>query len=223
MNKKIALSTLACLSTFSVMTVSHAETKHDHDAHEHGIAQMNIAWDKDHLDIEMVSPAYNIVGFEHQPKTEEQHEAAESVEAILSNPASLIDATTCELEEADIDSPFEEHDDQDDHDHDEEHKDHDEHRKDHDKHEHDEHGHDDHKEHDKHDHDEHDHDEESVHSEYELSYKYHCENSASELTLNFAGLFNQLPNMEEIRVQWLSETQQNSAELSKSNTTLTLK
>ena len=54
-----------------------AEYRH-HEAHEHGVAHMNVAFEGNELYIELISPAANIVGFEHQPRTEEQKAAVKA-------------------------------------------------------------------------------------------------------------------------------------------------
>ncbi len=43
-----------------------------HGAHEHGVAHLNVAVEENNLVIELFSPAANIVGFEHPPKSEAQ-------------------------------------------------------------------------------------------------------------------------------------------------------
>ena len=52
------------------LALSQAEEKHHHKAHVHGVAHLNVALEDNELYIEFISPAANIVGFEHQPKTE---------------------------------------------------------------------------------------------------------------------------------------------------------
>jgi hypothetical protein len=46
-----------------------------HEAHVHGVARMNVALEGDALFIELISPAANIVGFEHAPRNAEQKAA----------------------------------------------------------------------------------------------------------------------------------------------------
>ena len=46
-----------------------------HGAHEHGAAQLNIAVEDNTLHLELSSPAANIVGFEHKPRTTKQRQA----------------------------------------------------------------------------------------------------------------------------------------------------
>ncbi len=55
----------------------HAEEYRHHEAHEHGVASMNIAVEGNNLYIEFSSPAANIVGFEHHPRTQAQKETVQ--------------------------------------------------------------------------------------------------------------------------------------------------
>ncbi len=221
---------LLCLAITSVTYAK--DEKIQHDAHEHGVAEINIVWDKADLNIELLSPAFNITGFEFQPANHEQEEAIAKIEKKLNAPNELfsIIGASCKTVKTEIESPFEEHDDHEKHEGKEEHKkhEHEEHAK-HDDHdeqkEHDEHKddekhaeHDDHKEHA--DHDKH---EESTHSEYAINYEFTCANSKSELSIDTANVFKHFPNMEKIKVQWLSATQQSSAVLTKKSNTITLK
>jgi hypothetical protein len=61
---------------YLVFEVQAGEYRH-HEAHEHGVAHMNVAVEGDHLYIEFTSPAANIVGFEHAPNTDEQKTAVQ--------------------------------------------------------------------------------------------------------------------------------------------------
>jgi len=254
---------LPLLLLTAVSTSYAKEKKVQHDAHEHGVAEMNVVWEKDELNIELLSPAYNITGFEHQPSNHDQEELVEKIEKQLNAANQLFGfkGGSCTAKDVKIESPFEDHDDHkeheshdkhDDHDDHKEHKSHDEHadHKEHDDHddhkEHDSHDKhsdhdDDHKEHDKHDdhddhkdhksHDEHaDHDdhkdhanESSTHSEYSMSYSFNCENTKSQLMVETAKLFKHLPQMEKIKVQWLSATSQSSSILTKESNTFTMK
>lgn len=256
MNKYI----LPLILLTSISSTYAKEKKVQHDAHEHGVAEMNIVWEKNELNIDLLSPAFNITGFEHQPSNHEQEELIEEIEKHLNSPNKLFafKGGSCRAKDIDVDSPFgdhaehedhKEHDSHDEHDHDDhkkhdKHADHDDH-KDHDKHtdhddhkEHDKHAdHDDHKEYDKHtDHKEHDkhaeHDdhkdhkhaeESSTHSEYSISYAFNCEDTKQALTIETAKLFKLLPQMEKIKVQWLSASSQSSSILTKESSTLTLK
>lgn len=67
----------ACLwLTCTLATQIAAATEHrEHGAHVHGVGQLNIALDGTQLEIELDSPAANLVGFEHAPRN-----AAEQVQ-----------------------------------------------------------------------------------------------------------------------------------------------
>lgn len=55
----------------------------DHEAHEHGAAELMIAWSGNELAIDLETPAYNVLGFEYAPTTEaEQTLLAESMAAL---------------------------------------------------------------------------------------------------------------------------------------------
>ncbi len=59
---------------FRLPQVQAGEQRH-HDAHVHSVAHMNVALEGNNLYIELSSPAANIVGFEHHPRTQEQKAA----------------------------------------------------------------------------------------------------------------------------------------------------
>jgi hypothetical protein len=59
------------------------------DAHEHGVAHLNAVLDGEELVIELVSPAANIVGFEHAPATEQDREAIKNARAMLMDGGAL--------------------------------------------------------------------------------------------------------------------------------------
>ncbi|MEM7728411.1 MAG: DUF2796 domain-containing protein [Pseudomonadota bacterium] len=157
-----------------------AATVRQADSHVHGAAALSMALDGERLSVELESPLYNILGFEHAPDTAEQKDAVVAAQSTLSDPAALF-AFSPEAEcMADPVSPvalFEEgnmHD----HDHNDEHRHDDGHSHD-DDHEHsDDHDHEGDHAHDHddgdHAHDDHDHDDAHVHRDVLLSYEYTC-------------------------------------------------
>jgi hypothetical protein len=90
------------------------ESEHEqHEAHVHGEARLLIALEGDTLEIEFISPAMNIVGFEHQPKTETQVHAVEAAIDALKQPGllfSLPSAAKCEPTTIEVESPLSKHD-----------------------------------------------------------------------------------------------------------------
>ena len=155
-------------------------------AHVHGIATLNLAMEGDELEIEFVSPAGNIVGFEHEAVTAGERRAIRDAIEQLKKGNELFDlplAASCSLHVAAVEHGHgaeekredghgqdAEHDDGDEHEHagDDEHDTHAKH-DDHDEHEHA--GDEEHSTHAKHDdHDEHEHagdEEHSTHAKHD--------------------------------------------------------
>jgi len=77
-----------------------------HGAHEHGIAQLQVAVSDRTLEMHLESPAMNIVGFEHQPKNDAERALIKKSVADLKNPAlfTFDPATACTLGQADVTS-----------------------------------------------------------------------------------------------------------------------
>ena len=48
------------------------EDHREHGAHEHGAAALMIAWSGNDLAIDIQTPAYNVLGFEYAPKTDDE-------------------------------------------------------------------------------------------------------------------------------------------------------
>lgn len=63
---------------------------HGHDAHEHGVAVVTIAVDGPVVEIEFESPAMNLVGFEHRPRTDAQRESLDATIAALRDGGRLV-------------------------------------------------------------------------------------------------------------------------------------
>jgi hypothetical protein len=198
---KLPLIVLSC----ALFGIAYADShKRQHGAHEHGHATMNIAFSGHQVEIELLSPAMNLVGFEHQPSSETDHKVVDQAIAQLRQPLMLLRPDTgCEVEKLAITSELLE-----DNDGHEEHIEHAEH--DHDKHANEKHGHDDHGKHDD-DHAEHG---EGAHSDFEISFSYHCDAPNELTTINAAGLFRAFPGIEELDVQWISDRAQSAVELS---------
>lgn len=58
------------------------EQRH-HDAHQHGTAELNLAWEGNIVTVEFESPAVNIVGFEHSPRNAAQKKLVQDALATL--------------------------------------------------------------------------------------------------------------------------------------------
>lgn len=88
---RAALCCTLSLGAASIPGISDAHgPAQNHRAHVHGVAELNVALDGDTLLIELISPAMNLVGFEHAPRTADEraalqhaHEALEDGEALF--------------------------------------------------------------------------------------------------------------------------------------------
>jgi len=105
----------------------HDEHAHEHaehgslGAHEHGVAQLNAVLDGQTLELELESPAMNLVGFEHEPSSAADKAKVAAARRQLEQPQALfgLAAGGCSVSEQELHSPlFEEdrHAEHDDHD-----------------------------------------------------------------------------------------------------------
>lgn len=85
---RVLLTTLLCCLTLAAVAPT-AAAQRQHDAHEHGRAQLNLAVDAGTLVIELTAAAADLVGFEHPARTPEQQAAIRSTLATLEHPAAL--------------------------------------------------------------------------------------------------------------------------------------
>ena len=199
----LGIVTVVIALGFSLPQVQAGEQRH-HEAHVHGIAHMNVALEGNNLYIELSSPAANIVGFEHHPRTEEQKAAVktaiESLEAgqkLFALPAG----TGGRLVKANVQTDIE---------NDSDHKPGQTHAQDHaesgkeaevEKHQHEEH---------------HEADDHERHSEFKAEYHFVFK-TPQKLALVDVKLFRIFPGIEHIDVQLLTDTKQTALELTAKN------
>ncbi len=102
----------------------HRHEHRDHGAHEHGVADLAFAADGQKLVVEFLSPAANIVGFEHAPRTDEQKQALETATTLLKQAdvqLTIDERAKCTLSDVTVTPPaFDDHG----HDHDADHDSH---------------------------------------------------------------------------------------------------
>ncbi|MEL6686461.1 MAG: DUF2796 domain-containing protein [Pseudomonadota bacterium] len=192
-------------------------------SHVHGVANLSMALDGTTLAVELESPLYNLIGFEHTPEDDAQRAAVATAEAALSDASTLFTFTPdagCAAESTDpvklfptddqdhSDHEHSEHSHDHDH-HDDSHShDHDDHDHDHGDHDHEEHAHD----HDGHDHEGHDH----AHKDAMLTYSFVCERPDS-LTWMGTSLFDAFDNLETVDFVYLGPDTQMSETLTGSS------
>ncbi len=112
--------------------IAQAAEVHDHEhehgslgAHEHGVGRLNAALDGQTLELELESPAMNLVGFEHVASTDADKAKVAAARAQLEKPLvlfSLPKAANCVVSQQELKSPLfgdkpdaDDHDDDDDH------------------------------------------------------------------------------------------------------------
>ena len=114
------------------LAIAHAAEDHDHDhehgslgAHEHGVGRLNAVLDGQTLELELDSPAMNLVGFEHVATTAADKAKVAAARKQLENPSALFNlpkVAGCVISSQELNSPLfgdkPEADHDDDHDHD---------------------------------------------------------------------------------------------------------
>ena len=96
------------------LVVAHAADEHDHEhgslgAHEHGVGRLNAALDGQTLELELESPAMNLVGFEHAAATDADKAKVAAVRAQLEKPLVLFNlpkAAGCVIAKQELESPL---------------------------------------------------------------------------------------------------------------------
>lgn len=173
------------------LAVAHAADEHDHEhgslgAHEHGVGRLNAALDGKTLELELESPAMNLVGFEHVATSDADKAKVAAARARLEQPLALFNlpkAAGCVVENQELESPlFGDQPDADD-DHDEDAKDEDGH--------------------------EHHHDHSEIHARYQLT----CATPTALKSLDLANIFTSFPATRTIQVQLIGPSGQQGVDV----------
>ncbi|PRA54734.1 MULTISPECIES: DUF2796 domain-containing protein [Pseudomonas] len=182
------------------LAIAQAAETHDHEhgslgAHEHGVGRLNAALDGQTLELELESPAMNLVGFEHAASTPADKAKVAAVRAQLEQPLTLFGlpkAANCVLSEQELESPLfgDKPEDHVAHDHADEAKDADAH--------------------------EHHHD----HSEIHAHYQFTCTQPDALKTLDLAPLFKTFPATQKIQLQLIGPNGQKGLEVTPQSGTL---
>ncbi|QIE46780.1 DUF2796 domain-containing protein [Pseudohalocynthiibacter aestuariivivens] len=184
---------LLALAAVSFSASVSAQETREMDAHVHGVSAVEIAIEHGKVEINLLSPGMDIVGFEYAASSAEDKntvEAAIRTMLMPENIVSLPEAAGCRLTEVLV------HLHSGDHAHEDGHED--------------EHG-------DEHD-DEHD---DAKHSEFHATYAYACDDEDALATVSFP-FFENFANAREVEVQYVTETGAGTAELTPKAPELTL-
>lgn len=184
------------------LAVAHAAEVHDHDhehehgslgTHEHGVGRLNAALDGQTLELELESPAMNLVGFEHVATSDADKAKVATTRAQLEKPLELFNlpkAAGCVVASQELESPLFGGKPNADEDHNEDAKEADGH--------------------------EHHHD----HSEIHAHYQFTCAQPGALKTLDLANIFNTFPATQKIQVQLISPSGQQGVEVTAKVATL---
>ncbi len=174
------------------------EHNHDHDhehgslgAHEHGVGRLNAVLDAKTLELELESPAMNLVGFEHLATTDADKAKVAAARKQLEQPLVLFNlpkAAGCVVSSQELESPLFGDKPEDDHDHAT-----------------------DGKGAAAHDHD---------HSEIHAHYQFTCASPAALKNLDLANLFKTFPATQKIQVQLIGPSGQQGVDASATAATL---
>lgn len=98
------------------LAIAHAADEHDHDhehgslgAHEHGVARLDVAQEGTTLELDLNTPAMNIVGFEHAATTEADKAKLAAAREALLKPHGLFnvpEAAQCSVISQKLTSPL---------------------------------------------------------------------------------------------------------------------
>jgi hypothetical protein len=79
MNPMTRIALLLCLIGLAttVAAAQAAEEFEQHAAHEHGHLRLQLALEKNVLHVDLIAPALNVLGFEHEPRTAAEKRKAE--------------------------------------------------------------------------------------------------------------------------------------------------
>lgn len=101
---------LSLLSGFLALVVPAAAlAQHAHGAHEHGVADLTVALEGRMLQIELISPLDNLVGFEHAPVDAAQRAALAAAESRLREAAAMFALSAeagCAIRQVEFESPW---------------------------------------------------------------------------------------------------------------------
>jgi hypothetical protein len=85
--------TVACVLLAGIAVAQAHEEGHEHGAHEHGVARLDIAVEGGTVQLDLDSPAVNLVGFEHKPGNAKERAALDKAVSDLKQGVTLMSFT----------------------------------------------------------------------------------------------------------------------------------
>ena len=164
------------------------------DAHTHGYGELNVAIDGQKVALELNSPAFNIVGFEHSSETDKDKATIKNALSILNDGSELFlfpAISGCRLVNVNVVSSLIE----------EQHSVHKDHDSDHKNSKHEDHSNND------------------IHSEFHANYQFQCDVIEKVNTIQVM-IFKHFPNTRQLNVQMILPNRQSAMELTPTSTLL---
>lgn len=99
------LPALLCLSVGTALAHEHSTL----GAHEHGVADLNVAIEDSQLLIQIEMPAFNLLGFERSPRNDEEKQRLHDTREAVDDPLHWLPlprVAACSLAEKNTDRPF---------------------------------------------------------------------------------------------------------------------
>lgn len=96
------------LPGLAALLLALAGQAHAHKAHQHGVAQLDVAVEATRVTLELETPLDNLLGFERAPRTDAERAAAEKAVALLREADKLFridSAAGCTLDKVTLDAP----------------------------------------------------------------------------------------------------------------------
>ncbi|MEZ5732534.1 MAG: DUF2796 domain-containing protein [Paracoccaceae bacterium] len=195
---------LALLASVAATPLLAQETR-EMDAHVHGVSTLELAVENGTLEMNLLSPGMDIVGFEYEASTDADKDAVEAAIRTMLVPENIVtlpEAAECRVSEvlAHLRAGDHDHEEGEEHDHAAD--------ADHEAEEHAE-G------------EEHDHEDGAEHSEFHVRYIFACEHP-EELTAIAFPFFERFENATEIEAQYVTEAGAGAAEIGRDTAELTL-
>ena len=202
--KKILISASVLFLTVGAFGAAQTGGFTQEEPHEHGAASLNVVLEGETLNMEFVSPAVNLVGFEYEPATSEEEQAVEDALAQLEDGGTLFspaEAAGCELSSQEVEREVTSEEGHSEGEHsDEDHGDEETG------------GSEDHSEEE--DSEGEDGEEGAVHSEFHATYTFTCAQPDSLDSVSLRELFALYPGIEDLDAQYVLPSGQGAAELS---------
>lgn len=108
MTTRLVFAAAACCPLLLCSLARAADEFVQRAPHEHGKVTINAALDGNELVIELDSPAVNVVGFEHEPRTDDERAAVQAAATLLHNGRGLFGMpreARCQFEKTDLKAP----------------------------------------------------------------------------------------------------------------------